>query len=577
MHDLVIRGGTVVDGTGAPARTADGCLDAGVIVEVGRASAAARRKIDADGLLVTPGFVDVHTHYDGQATWDPLLAPSCWHGVTTAVLGNCGVGFAPAHRDRHDWLIGLMEGVEDIPGTALAEGITWEWESFPEYLDALDRMPRSLDVAAHLPHGALRAYVMRERGADNEPATDTDRAQMERLAREALAAGAVGISTSRTAGHMAVDGRPVPGTFAAQDELWSLGRALAAHGRGLFQLVPTGTTGDIAGDPVEADELELEWMTRFARDTRRPVTFLVMQGARDTTRWRNIVDAACASRREGLPLYPQVASRCFGLLMGYQSRLNPFRTRPSFAPLAALPFAERIAALRTPGVRARILDERPVYDGKPSLDWLRTSSLDHLYPLGDALDYEPTADASLGAIARREGRDPWDVAYDVLLRDDGREMLLLPLLNYGGGSYDAVHDMVANPLTVQGLGDGGAHCGIVCDASMTTYLLTHWVRDRTRGPRLALEYAVRRLTHDLAALYGFADRGVLAPGKKADVNLIDLTRLALVRPELVNDLPAGAGRLVQRSRGYVATLVAGEVALENGVPTDARTGRLVRG
>jgi N-acyl-D-aspartate/D-glutamate deacylase len=318
-------------------------------------------------------------------------------------------------------------------------------------------------------------------------------------------------------------------------------------------------------------------MTRFARDTGRPVTFLVMQGARDTTRWRTLVDAACASRAAGVALYPQVASRCFGVLMGHQSsRLNPFRTRPSFAALARLAFSDRIAALRRPDVRARLLAEKPVAESRPSLDAVRARTFDHLFPLGDDLDYEPTADASIGAIARREGRDPWEVAYDVMLRDDGRELLLLPLLNYGDGGYDAIHEMLANPLTVQGLGDGGAHCNVVCDASMTTYLLTHWVRDRTRGPRLGLEYAVRRLTRDAAELYGFADRGILAPGRKADVNLIDYDRLALRKPERVSDLPGGAGRLLQRSTGYVATIVAGEVTVAHGEPTDARPGRLVR-
>jgi N-acyl-D-amino-acid deacylase len=576
MHDLVIRGGTVVDGTGAAARTADVCVRDGVIVDVGRAGGRARHTIDADGLLVTPGFVDSHTHYDGQATWDPHLSPSCWHGVTTAVLGNCGVGFAPARPDRHDWLIGLMEGVEDIPGTALAEGIRWDWESFPEYLDALDAMPRAVDIAAHLPHGALRAYVMGERGADNESATDDDLEQMGRLSREALAAGAVGISTSRTAGHMAIDGRPVPGTHAAQRELWTLGNALADHGRGLFQLVATGTTGEISGDPPGAAELELEWMVRFARDTGRPVTFLVMQESRNPDNWKPMLDTVARGRLEGLPLYPQVASRCFGVLMGHQSRLNPFRLRPAYDAISHLPLAERVARLRDPEVRARILAEEPARDNVVRLDALRARSFDHLYPLGDTLDYEPTSEQSIGAVARRTGADVWEVAYDVMMRDEGREMLLLPLLNYGNGSYDGLYDMMTNPYTVQGLGDGGAHCNVICDASMTTYMLTHWVRDRTRGPRLTLEHAVRRLTRDSAELYGLHDRGVIAPGKKADFNVIDHERLALVRPELVNDLPAAAGRLIQRSEGYVATIVSGEIVVASGEETDARPGHLVR-
>ncbi len=576
MHDLVIRGGTVVDGTGAPGTTADVAVRDGIVVDVGRVAERGDREIDADSLLVTPGFVDVHTHYDGQATWDPHLSPSCWHGVTTAVLGNCGVGFAPVRPDEHDFLIGLMEGVEDIPGTALAEGIRWQWESFGEYLDALAGMPRAVDVAAHLPHGALRAYVMGERGADNEDATDDDLEAMTRLAVDGLRAGAVGISTSRTAGHMAVDGRPVPGTFAAQRELWALGDALSTHGRGLFQLVPSGTTGEISGDPPDAAELELEWMHRFAVESGRPVTFLVMQSQRRPDRWRGWMDHVATARADGVPLYPQVASRCFGVLMGHQSRLNPFRNRPAYAEIAGLPLPERVRLLRDPAVRARILADAPVPDDRPMLDALRDKSFFYVYPLGDGVDYEPTADQSIGALAQREGRDVWETAYDVMLRDDGREMLLLPLLNYGNGGYDALYEMMTDPHTVQGLGDGGAHCGVVCDASMTTYMLSHWARDRTRGPRLTVEHAVRRLTSDAAGLYGFTDRGVLAPGMKADVNVIDHDALTLHRPQLVNDLPANAGRLIQRSSGYVATIVSGEVVVDAGECTDARPGTLVR-
>jgi N-acyl-D-aspartate/D-glutamate deacylase len=576
VHDLVIRGGSVVDGTGAPARTADVAVTDGVITQVGRVDGLTRQELDADGLVVTPGFVDVHTHYDGQATWDPHLTPSCWHGVTTAVLGNCGVGFAPVRPDRHDWLIGLMEGVEDIPGTALAEGIRWQWESFPEYLDALAATPRAMDVAAHLPHGALRAYVMGERGADNEPATDGDLDAMRALAVEGLAAGAVGISTSRTAGHMAVDGRPVPGTFAAQQELWALGDALVQHGRGLLQLAPAETSGDLAGDAPGSAAVELDWMLRFARETRRTVTFLVLQSGVDPDNWRPWLAQVAAARAEGVPIHPQVGSRCFGVLMGHQSRLNPFRLRPSYAALAHLPLAERVARLRDPEVRARILGERAEREERRQLDSLGTAGFEQLYPLGVALDYEPTPEQSVAARARAAGREVWEFAYDLLLEDDGRELLLFPLLNYGNGSYDALHELMSSPLTVQGLGDGGAHCSLVCDASMTTYLVSHWTRDRTRGPKLPLEHAVRRITGDAAALYGFSDRGVLAPGRKADLNLIDHGRIGLRRPELVHDLPAGAGRLVQQATGYVATVVSGQVTMAEGEATGARPGRLAR-
>jgi N-acyl-D-aspartate/D-glutamate deacylase len=576
MHDLVIRGGTVVDGTGAPPRTADLAIRDGVIVDVGTISAEARRYIDADGALVTPGFIDVHTHYDGQATWDPTLSPSCWHGVTTAVLGNCGVGFAPVKPDRHAWLIGLMEGVEDIPGTALAEGIRWEWESFPEYLDALASMPRTMDVAAHLPHGALRAYVMGERGADNADATEDDLADMGRLAREALSAGAVGISTSRTAGHMANDGRPVPGTYAAHDELWALGDALVSHGRGLLQLVASGTSGELAGDPPDAADTELEWMLRFAADTRVAVTFLVMQSSLDPDGWRPWFARVADARRQGHPIYPQVASRCFGVLMGHQSRLNPFRLRPSYIEIGHLPLSERVSLLRDPERKARILGESSIRETNRALDSLGPAALDNVFPLGPELDYEPAPDRSLGAMARAAGRDVRELTYDVMLDFDGQEMLLFPLLNYGNGSYDALHEMMSDPLTVQGLGDGGAHCNVICDASMTTYLLTHWARDRVRGSKLTVEHAVRRLTKDAADLYGFGDRGTIATGMKADLNVIDHDNLALQRPELANDLPAGAGRLIQRSTGYLATITSGRVVMADGDPTGERPGQLVR-
>jgi N-acyl-D-amino-acid deacylase len=575
MLDLVVKGGTVVDGTGAPARTADVAVRDGLVVDIGRVGERARRVIDADGLVVTPGFVDVHTHFDGQATWDPYLTPSCWHGVTTAILGNCGVGFAPVAPDRHEWLISVMEAVEDIPGTALAEGIRWSWESFPEYLDALDALPHAIDIGTQVPHAAVRAYVMGERGTDDAPAREDEITVMARIVEDSMRAGALGFSTSRTPGHMMADGRPVPGTTAADAEVLGLTAALGRVGRGVIQLVTAGSAGGVPTDPaVGAREFEL--IRRAARQSGRPVTFLVLQSTGDD-QWRDEFDRARSAGAEGLAVHPQVGDRCFGVLMGHQSRLNPFRTHPTYAAIAGLPLAARVARLRDPAVRAQILSERQVRDAKPSLDWVGRNSFERLYPLGAIPEYEPDADASVAAIARREQRDVWEVAYDVLLRDDGHELLLLPLLNYGGGSYDALHEMMSDPLSVQGLGDGGAHSGIICDASMTTYLLSHWVVGRTRGPRLGLEHAVHRLTQGPAALYGLGDRGVLEPGRRADLNLIDLDRLALRRPEQVNDLPAGAGRLIQRAQGYVATVVAGEVILEEGEATGSLPGRLVRG
>ncbi len=578
MYDLVIRGGTVVDGTGAPARTADVAVRDGRIVEVGRVDGAARRVVDADGLLVTPGFVDVHTHYDGQATWDPHLTPSCWHGVTTVVLGNCGVGFAPAAPDKHDWLIGLMEGVEDIPGSALAEGIQWDWESFPEYLDALERMPRAIDIGAQVPHGAVRAYVMGERGAGDALATADDVQAMVAVVREAMDAGALGFSTGRTAGHKAIDGTPVPGTFAADDEVLALGGALADAGHGVFQLVPAGTGGEYAGDAKDASERELDLMLRVGRATGRPVTFLVMQSTIDPDSWRPRFEAVHRAREDGVLIYPQVATRCFGMLVGHQSRANPFRARPTYQAMADLPLEARVARLRDPEVRRRLLAEAPDASVPGAMVGLLTPNMyERLFVMGDPPDYEPTADMSVAAQARREGRQPEELAYDLMLGDDGRELLLFPLLNYGNFSYDGLHDMLVDPTTVQGLGDGGAHCGTVCDASMTTFMLTHWVRDRTRGPRLPLEHAVRRLTLDSAALYGLHDRGVIAPGRKADLNLIDFERLSLPRPTMVQDLPAGASRMLQRSEGFVATLLSGEVVVDNGEITEVLPGRLLRG
>jgi N-acyl-D-amino-acid deacylase len=577
-HDLVIRGGTVVDGTGAAARTADVAVADGRIVEVGRldGTASARRTIDADGLLVTPGFVDIHTHFDGQATWDPHLTPSCWHGVTTAVLGNCGVGFAPVAAGTEQWLIELMEGVEDIPGTALAEGIRWSWESFPQYLDALEAMPRAIDIATQLPHAAVRAYVMGERCQGD--ATAADIAAMQAIVRDALRAGALGVSTGRTAGHRDVHGEPVPGTFAPADELFALLAAMDEVGAGVLEVVPAGIAGTVAGDAPGAMDGELEWILRAGAAHDRPITVLVMQQGDEPDGWRAWFDAIRGANAAGAEIRPQVASRCFGMLIGHQSKVNPWLHRATYRALADLPLTERSRRLADPDVKAAILAE-PVdpLPGPVSI----TQHIEHifkrLYPLGPELDYEPTREASVTAIAERERRDPWEVLYDEMLGDEGRAFLVHPLQNYGRGSYDGLHDMMVDPMTVQGLGDGGAHCGIVCDASMTTYLLTHWVRDRTRGARIPLELAVHRLTADPARLYGLGDRGLVAPGMRADLNVLDLDRLRLLPPEQVADLPAGATRLIQRSEGYVETMVAGETVVADGELTDARPGTLVRG
>jgi len=574
-YDLIIRGGTVVDGTGTPALTADVAVTDGVIVEVGRVKATAKRIVEADGLTVTPGFVDVHTHFDGQATWDPHLTPSCWHGVTTAIMGNCGIGFAPVRSDRHEWLIDLMEGVEDIPGSALSEGITWEWESFGEYLDALERMPRAVDIGAQIPHAAVRGFVMGDRAQDTATGMDID--AMIKIVADGLRAGALGMSFGRTAGHRSASGEPVPGTYSEEDELAALMAAMAEVGSGVLQVVPAGVGGAMGGDQRHSIDAEIEWITRLGQKYPVPLTFLAMVNEQDPQDWRRWFAAVHEANAAGAAIRPQVACRAFGMLMGHQSRMNPFRHRPRYRALMDLPLEQRVERLRDPEIRAQILGEPPDPSPLPSADELNKHIFKRLYPLGEALDYEPAAEDSIAAIAEREGRDPWEVTYDVLLGAGGREFLLLPLLNYAGNNYDHLYDMMSDSVSLQGLGDGGAHCGIICDASMTTYLLSHWVGKRTRGPVLSLETAVHRLTGDPAAFYGLGDRGVLAPGRRADINLIDLDRLGLHYPDRVEDLPGGAARLIQCSDGYVETMVLGQTVVADGELTDARPGGLVRG
>jgi len=569
MHDLVIRNGTIVDGTGAAAFSGDVAIDAGVITEVGAVTGQGREEIDATGRLVTPGFVDVHTHYDGQVTWDPTLAPSSWHGVTTIVMGNCGVGFAPVRPDRHAWLIGLMEGVEDIPGTALAEGIRWGWETFPEFLDVLDDQPLMIDVGTQVPHGAVRGYVMGDRGARNEPATPDDIAAMARIAREGIDAGALGVSTSRTIAHRAIDGEPVPGTYAAEDELFALGRALADADTGVFELAPAG----VMGEDLAAPEREMDWMVRLAEETGRPVTFAMTQHDLEPDQWRKMLDLVGEVYDRGIPIRPQVAGRPVGLLLGLQT-FHALRDRPSYQALGDLPLDELVERLRDPGLRARILGESPAADPRMSFVGL---GLDRTFRLGDPPDYEPEASESIAALAQRSGVDPWELYYDLLLEDDGRQLLLRPLLGYANFTQDPIREMVMHPATALGLGDGGAHVGAICDASIETYMLTHWVRDRSRGEKIPLELAVRKMSSDTAALYGLHDRGVLAVGKKGDVNVIDLPRLTLRRPAMHHDLPAGASRLLQTAEGYTATVVSGQVVMRDGVETGARPGALLRG
>jgi N-acyl-D-aspartate/D-glutamate deacylase len=571
VHDLVIQGGTLVDGTGVPPRRADVAVDDGRVTDVGVLDdRTARRVIDADGLLVTPGFVDLHTHYDGQVTWDPLVTPSCWHGVTTIVMGNCGVGFAPVRGGSEEWLIQLMEGVEDIPGTALAEGISWSWETFPEYLEAIERMPRTVDVGTQVPHGAVRFYVMGERGAKNEPATSDDIAAMATIVREGIAAGALGFSTSRTVLHRAVDGEPVPGTFAAEDELFGIGRALGELGAGLFELAPAG----VMGEDLLAPAREVDWMRRLSIMTGRPVTFALAQHNFAPDQWRDLLRLAYEANAEGADLRAQVAGRPLNMLVGWQT-FHPFKWRPTYLKLADLPLPARVAELRRPEIRQAILSEESVNDD-PVLAYVN-ASLDRVFPMGEPPNYEPTPDASVAAMARRERRSDEEVLYDLMLQHDGRELLMFALLGYSHGSLDSMREMILHPNAALGLSDGGAHCGVICDASIPTFMLTHWTRDRERGDKLPLELVISKMTRDTARLYGLGDRGIVAPGYRADLNIIDYDALRLRLPELVFDLPGGARRLIQRADGYIATIVAGETTFDHGEDTGARPGRLIRG
>ena len=574
MFDLIIRGGRVHDGLGSPERIADVGVRDGVIVAVEpHLTGEATEVIDAAGRLVTPGFVDIHTHYDGQATWDELLEPSTSHGVTTVVFGNCGVGFAPVRPDAHAGLIELMEGVEDIPGAALAEGLSWGWESFPDYLDVLEGRRWSVDVAAQLPHGPLRAYVMGPREAATQDATPDDVAAMARLTQEAFEAGAVGFTTSRTLAHLALDGTPVPGTYAGEHELFGIGRAVAAGGGHLFEVASSGL---IPGDDQEVAEAEVGWIGRLAVETGLTSTFILLQCNDAPDRWRRQMDEAARWRDRGGRVQPLVAGRPAGLLWGWDVR-HPFLARDTYRALAQLPLAERLEHLRRADVRAAILEEEDRYVSRSERFQVRLSqrSLERAFTLVGTPDYEQGPEATIGARAEQRGSTVEATAYDELLADDA--MLLVPAYNYVSGDQQAVYEQMLDPDTIVGLADGGAHVAIICDASIPTYLLTHWARDRTRGPRLALPEVIRRLTSQTADLYGFTDRGRVAVGLRADLNVIHPQALALEMPRAVHDLPAGGTRLLQGARGYEATVVAGQVTRRHGVDTGARPGRLVRG
>ena len=568
MYDLVVRGGTVVDGNGGTPRQADVAVQGDKIVAVGQGLDRGVQEIDATGKIVTPGFVDIHTHYDGQATWDQEMAPSSWHGVTTVVMGNCGVGFAPAEPSRHEWLIGLMEGVEDIPGSALAEGMSWNWETFPEYMDALEALPRTIDVAAQVPHGSVRAYVMGDRGARNEDPTETDIARMAAIVEDGLKAGALGFSTSRTVLHKSIEKELVPGTTATKEELLAIGAAMGRVGHGVFEL-----SSDLV---PEWDEFG--WMGKLSREYGVPVTYTALQSPIKAMPFDDMLKNMREENAKGANIFAQVSMRATGLILGFQASLHPFTAKASWMAIADKPWAEQWAALNDPEFRARLIAEpNEILD--PDLQIIiemMSSAFNMLYAMGPGFNYEPTADESIESLASAAGVAPAEYAYDLLLSNEGTGFIYFPLLNWADGNYNFLEDPLHSDDCVNSLSDGGAHCGTICDAAASTYMLQHWVRDR-QGRRLSLEYAVQRQCRDTARLYGLNDRGVIEPGYLADLNIIDLDAIKLGEPWVAADLPAGGKRLLQKADGYVATIKSGVVTFKNGVMQGPTPGGLIRG
>ena len=563
--DLVIRGGTVVDGSGGAPRVADVAIDKGVIVEIGMVAAKGREEIDAKGLLVTPGWVDIHTHYDGQVTWDSRMTPSSIHGATTVVMGNCGVGFAPVRKTDHDRLIRLMEGVEDIPGAALHEGLSWKWESFADYMAAVETLPHDIDLVMQVPHGAVRVYVMGERGAKREPATDAEIAEMRDIVRDAIKAGAIGFSTSRTVAHRTSDGDLTPTIGAADKEMIAIAEGLKEAGAGVLQWV---------SDFRDVDH-EFSLVEKLVEVSGRPLSFSLVQADVMPHQWRELLSRLDGAAGRGLPIKAQVQGRPVGLMLGLQGSVHPFLTRPRYRKIADKPLEERVAIMRDPAFREQLLAEG-LEPGHPFLNSL-AGAYHKMFELGDPPNYEPAPEDSIGARAKRTGENPDAIVYDILTANGGRNFLFFPLHNYYEFSLDNALTMIRNPNTLFGLSDGGAHVGVICDVSVPTYMLTHWCRDRSRGERLDLPFVVRSQTRDTAEAIGLLDRGLIAPGMKADVNVIDFERLRLKPPSMVYDLPSGARRLMQEAEGYVATIVSGEVIYRDGKATGALPGKLVRG
>ena len=563
MYDLIVRNGTVIDGTGKERFTADIAISDGRIAKIGAITESAEREIDAGGRLITPGWVDIHTHYDGQATWDPILAPSSWHGVTTVVMGNCGVGFAPVKPGDQDFLIELMEGVEDIPGAALSEGIDWQWESFPEYLDALEAMPRAIDVATQVPHGAIRAYVMGDRCNSDYAPTREEVDAMAALVREGVEAGALGFSSSKTLLHKDIHGEYMPGTFSGYDEMLALGLGMKGCSNAVFELV---------SDHLGEDE-EWAWVTEFQKQTGLTVTLIATTApAYENNKMYNLAEQA---RREGREIRPQAAGRPTGVLHGLQSSFHAFVGHPTWkAELADLDHAALLARLREPAVKAQLLAEKSLIKGGLMQDL--PSLMGQVFPLGDLPNYEPLPEDSVAGIARARGQDVMEVMYDLLVDNDGKELFYQPLGGYQGYSLDWQKQLLEHPNVLFGLSDGGAHCGVIADAGMPTFIMTHWGRDRTRGEKMSLEFIVESLTSKTARAFGMFDRGEIREGMIADLNVIDFDALQLHRPEALFDLPAGGRRLVQRADGYDYTIKAGEVIFEGGEHTGALPGKLVR-
>lgn len=567
MYDLIIRGGTVVDGYGSEPRVADVAVSGDTIVAVGSDLGDAQQVIDASGCYVTPGFVDIHTHYDGQATWDQEMAPSSWHGVTTVVMGNCGVGFAPAAPERHDWLIGLMEGVEDIPGSALSEGMPWNWETFPEYLDAIEAMPRTVDIGTHVPHGAVRAYVMGDRGAANEAPTETDNARMAAIVEEGLRAGALGFSTSRTELHRSNEGELVPGTTATAEELLTIGCAMGKVGYGVFEM---------ASDLVPEWD-EFGWMGQLSKETGLPVTFTALQSPIKSMSFDDQLANMREQNAQGANIVAQISMRGTGLVLGWQASFHPFSLKPSWQAIADLPWDQQFARLSDPNFKAQMLQEES--EMSPELELLGallTGAFSMQYEMPEGFNYEPGTENSIEALAKTTGVSAAEYAYDVLMRDEGRGFIYFPLLNYADGNLNFLEPVLASDDCVNSLSDGGAHCGTICDAAAPTFMLQHWVRDRA-GHRISLAHAIKRQCFDTSRLYGLEDRGVIAEGFLADLNVIDMNALKLNAPWVAHDLPAGGKRLLQTAEGYRVTIKSGVVTFRDGTWQQTTPGQLIRG